>query len=299
VVSSINSHPDFKDLEIIYNSIHKVDHEVILAIGGGSVIDAAKFFSVWRAGKDFKFTEGLARGDESKQNYEITPLISVPTTSGTGSEVTPWATVWDGKEKKKYSLHLPNLFSEFAIYDPTLTLTLPKDITIQTSLDTLSHALESIWNKNATPITVSYAIKSAKIVVEYLPKLVNDLDNIKYRDLIMKACMYAGFAFSQTQTALAHGMSYYITANKGVDHGIACSFTLPLLIDSVIGKYTFIDDALIEIFGELSSRKLRKVFKELNISTEFSDYGITDEELETLKLSLKNNLRASNSLVSI
>jgi len=203
------------------------------------------------------------------------------------------------EEKKKYSLHLPDLFSEVAIYDTTLTLSVPKEITVQTGLDTLSHALESIWNKNASEITVNYAVKSAKLIVDNLVLLSNDLENLKYRDNIMKACMYAGLAFSNTQTAIAHGMSYYITAHKGVDHGIACSFTLPMLIDSAIDQYDFIDNALAKIFGELSSDKLRYILKELNISTEFKDYGIDEQELEKLKASLQNNQRAGNSLVNI
>ena len=130
-----------------------------------------------------------------------------------------------------------------------------------------------------------------------LVELSNDLQNLEYRSNIMKACMYAGFAFSNTQTAIAHAMSYYITTHKNIDHGIACSFTLPMLIDNVIGQYDFIDDALQEIFGELSSSKLRRLLNELNVSTNFKDYGIDDKDLERLKVSLKNSQRAGNSLV--
>jgi alcohol dehydrogenase class IV len=129
--------------------------------------------------------------------------------------------------------------------------------------------------------------------------LCQNLDSLEYRDNIMKACMYAGLAFSNTQTAIAHAMSYYITAHKGIDHGIACSFTLPMLIDNVIGKYDFIDESLMEIFGELSSDKLRKLLKRLDISTEFSDYGIDEREFKELRNSLKNNQRVANSLVII
>lgn len=111
--------------------------------------------------------------------------------------------------------------------------------------------------------------------------------------------MYAGFAFSNTQTGIAHAMSYYITTHKNIDHGIACSFTLPMLIDNVIGEYEFIDTALQEIFGELSSNKLRSLLKKLNVSTEFEDYGISDNELKELKTSLQNSQRADNSLVKI
>ena len=299
VISEVKSHPEFKDLEVIYNEIREIDFELILSIGGGSVLDASKFFSVYNDKKEYQFVEDIIKGKLLKKDYKLIPIISVPTTAGTGSEITPWATIWDMKEKKKYSLHLPDLFSEIAIYDPTLTLSVPKGITIQTGLDTLSHALESIWNKNANLITINYAIKSARLIIDNLVLLSNDLNNLEYRNNIMKACMYAGLAFSNTQTAIAHAMSYYITAHKGIDHGIACSFTLPILIENVIGKYSFIDDALQEIFGELSSLPLRELLKELNISTEFKDYDISDNELNSLKLSLRNNQRAINSLVWI
>ncbi len=297
-VSNIKSHPEFKDLKEIYKDILNIDFELIVAIGGGSVLDASKYLSVYNKNKDCEFVENLIKNN-NKNSYKLTPIISIPTTAGTGSELSPWASIWDMDEKKKYSLHLPDLFAKVAIYDPSLTLSVPKDITIQTALDTLSHALESIWNINANEITISYSIKSAKLIVNNIVNLSNNLDNIEYRSHIMKACMYAGLAFSNTQTAIAHAMSYYITAHKNVPHGIACSFTLPLLIDNIIGKYDFIDDALKEIFGELSSNKLRMIFKNLNISTKFEDYGINEEEIESLKLSLVNSSRAGNSLVKI
>jgi len=299
VITEVKSHPEFKDLEITYNKIKEIDFELILAIGGGSVLDAAKFFSVQNENKEYAFVEDIIKGKLPKEGYTLIPMISVATTAGTGSEITPWATIWDMDEKKKYSLHLPDLFAEVSLYDPSMTQSVPKDITVQTGLDTLSHALESIWNKNANPITITYAIKAAKLIMENLVPLSNDLENIEYRDKIMKACMYAGLAFSNTQTAIAHGMSYYITAHKGVDHGIACSFTLPMLIDNVIGTHDFIDEALLEIYGTLSSEPLRKVLKSLEVSTEFKDYGMSEEELQALSASLQNNQRAGNSLVKM
>lgn len=299
VITSVKSHPEFKDLELIYDEIYKEDFELILAIGGGSVLDASKFFSVYNETKKSSFVSNIIKGKLPKNNYKLIPIVSIPTTAGTGSEITPWATIWDLDEKKKYSLYLKDVFSEVAIYDAVLTLSVPKEITIQTGLDTLSHALESIWNKNANEITVSYAVKSSKLIMKYLPLLVNDLENLDYRTKILKACMYAGLAFSNTQTALAHAMSYYITAHKGVPHGVACSFTLPLLIDNIIGKYKYVDESLGEVFGELSSKKLREILLQLDISTKFEDYGMNEKELEELKASLSNNQRANNSLVNI
>ncbi len=275
VVSDIKSHPQFIDLDAIYNDIKNIDFELIVAIGGGSVIDSAKYFI-------------------SKHNKAIS-LISIPTTAGTGSEITPWATIWNMQEKKKYSISGNNLFSEIALYDCSLTLSVPKYITIQTALDALSHALESIWNKNANEITINYAIKSAKLIIDNIIPLSDNLYDLRYRDNIMKASMYAGLAFGHTQTAIAHAMSYYITAHKGVDHGVACSFTLPMLIDKIMGKYKFIDEAFVDIFGELSSKKLRDILEKLNISTRFSDYGV---EYKDILDNIDNN-RLKNSLIKV
>ncbi len=297
VCTDVKSHPEFRDLEKTYADIHQSEFDQILAVGGGSVIDASKFFAVYNENKGVNFVSNLVKGKVEKKGYKCLPIISIPTTAGTGSELTPWATIWDMAEKKKYSLHLPELFCQTAVYDPNLTLSVPKQITIQTGLDTLSHSLESIWNKNANEITVSYAVKASKLILEYLPLLANDLGNIEYRTMIMRACMYAGLAFSNTQTAIAHAMSYYITANKSIDHGIACSFTLPMIIDKIKGKYDFIDEALIEIFGELSSNKLRNMLHSVGVSTDFNDYGIDEQELKNIKNSLANNQRAGNSLV--
>jgi phosphonate metabolism-associated iron-containing alcohol dehydrogenase len=297
VISNIKSHPEFIDIEKIYRQAYQNQFELIIAVGGGSVMDVAKFISVHNTNKDYQFVEDLTKEKIPKKDYKIIPIISIPTTAGTGSEVTPYSTIWDMQEKQKYSLNLPDLFSEVAIYDPVLTLTVPKDITIQTGLDALSHSLESIWNKNASPITVNYAIKSAKLINDNLVKLSNDLDDLEYRDNIMQACMYAGLAFSNTQTAIAHAMSYYITTHKNIDHGIACSFTLPMLIDNIIGQYDFIDDALKEVFGELSSNKLRDLLRELGVSTEFKDYNIDSIDLKKISTLLENNQRAGNSLI--
>ncbi|MBT4668824.1 MAG: phosphonoacetaldehyde reductase [Candidatus Ruthia sp.] len=299
VISNVKSHPEFIDIEDIYNQAHTSQFDLIIAIGGGSVMDTAKFVAVHNKNKSYQFVEDLTKVKIPKKDYKIIPIISIPTTAGTGSEVTPYATIWDTQGKQKYSLNLPDLFSEVAIYDPILTLTVPRDITIQTGLDALSHSLESIWNKNATPITISYAVKSAKLIVSNLVDLSNNLDNVDLRGNMMMACMYAGLAFSNTQTAIAHAISYYVTAHKGIPHGIACSFTLPVLIDNIVGKHDFVDRSLIEIFGQLGSAKLRRLFTELGVSTEFSSFDINNQDLIELGESLKGNKRADNSLITL
>src|SRR5699024_6420334 len=134
-----------------------------------------------------------------------------PTTSGTGSEVTPWATVWDRGRDTKYSLHLPHTWACHAVIEAELVLGVPAAVTLSSGLDALSHALESIWNKNANPISDMYAVSAARSILKYLPQLMQDLTNVALREQMALAALKAGLAFSNTQTAIAHSISYDLT----------------------------------------------------------------------------------------
>ena len=140
-----------------------------MALGGGSVIDAAKVLAA--AAGDFDRVRRFLETGMGADALGRTPIIAVPTTSGTGSEVTSWATVWDTEAKTKYSLARDTLYPETALVDPLLTLGLPRGITISTGLDALSHALESIWNVNANPVSTSLAEIAAREVMDALPLL--------------------------------------------------------------------------------------------------------------------------------
>jgi alcohol dehydrogenase class IV len=124
----------------------------------------------------------------------VKPLIAVPTTAGTGSEVTPWATIWDTANQKKYSLHLDATWPEAAIVDPELMLSVPAGVTVSTGLDALSHALESVWNVNANPISDTFAVSAVQDIFACLPALVADLRNIELRER-MSHCRAQGGAW--------------------------------------------------------------------------------------------------------
>lgn len=299
IISNIKSHPNFDDLELIYKQIHANEkYDIIVALGGGSVIDAAKFLSVLPKNNENtdNFVSNLIKNNIQK-DYTLIPIIATPTTAGTGSELTPWATIWDKKEAKKYSLSLPDLYPDFVIYEPKLTLTLPLEITKQSALDALSHALESIWNKNANPISTHNAIKACEMIMKYLPKLAKKPNNLKFRRKIMQASMFAALAFSITQTSIAHAMSYYITAHKGVPHGIACSFTLPMIAKIAI-KNKNLAKILKKALGKNVVENLENLFKTLNIKTNFSDY-INKSEFHKLINTLNQTNRIKNSVIDI
>ena len=248
----------------------------ILAIGGGSVIDSAKVFAV--AGGDFSRVAALP-GDANRAASDCrpTPIIAVPTTAGTGSEVTPWATVWDVQSGQKYSLSRPGLFPEHALIDPLLMVEKPGELTVSTGLDALSHALESLWNVNSNPVSASYAVAAAREILDALPRLVADLRNVALRTRMAKAALFAGLAFSNTQTAIAHSISYPFTLTFGVPHGIACSFTLPAVMRSVIGCGGLCEVSLRSIFGDdlhAGARRLERMIEDLGVATRPGGYGV-------------------------
>jgi alcohol dehydrogenase len=252
---------------------------VIVALGGGSVMDTAKVLAA--AGGDFSRVQDYVEGRRGADVLRHLPIIAVPTTAGTGSEVTSWATVWDTENKKKYSLARPNLYPECAVVDPCLMLGVPKGLTISTGLDALSHALESIWNVNSNPVSANHAVFAAREAIECLPRLAQDLGNITLRSRMARASTFAGLAFSNTKTALAHSLSYHLTLHHGVVHGIACSFSLPAVMRSVIGKNADCDAVLVRIFGaDLAggANRLAGTLAQLGVSTRATDYGVTREE---------------------
>lgn len=257
--------------------------DVIVAIGGGSVIDSAKVFAA--AAGDFGRVQRFLEHKEGGDALTAVPIIAVPTTAGTGSEVTCWATVWDAQAGRKHSLARPNLYPETAIVDPALTLGKPRRLTVSTALDALSHALESLWNVNANPISARFAVDAAREILACLPALAGDLGNHDLRTRIAKAALFAGLAFSNTKTALAHNLSYPLTLGYGVEHGIACSITLPTVLRSVAGIGGFREDSLRAIFGTdlpAAAETLRQFLHDLEIPVRLADYGVSVEDWEDI-----------------
>ncbi len=294
VVSDISPNPTLSQMAAIYTRLDRSQFDVILAIGGGSVMDSAKVFSV--DAPHFSLISQYILGEISHLHYTTTPLICVPTTAGTSSELTPWATIWDMDLKQKFSLHLPDLWPEACIYDPELTHSLPRQLTLQTGLDALSHCLESIWNIQANPISTAFAIQGAKLILATLPDLLSDLDNQQCRDQMMLATVYAGLAFSNTQTAVAHAISYYLTAKYGVAHGIACSFSLPHIAYVAQGISEPVDAALNEIFGQNPSEKIKAFFDTIGVSHLLWTYLPQDDFPELCRSVFQNN-RIKNGIV--
>ncbi|MGF0239039.1 iron-containing alcohol dehydrogenase PsrA [Rhodococcus sp. IEGM1300] len=287
IVEDVQPNPDVAQLRDTYERFWQEasDCHTVIAVGGGSAIDTAKALIVGTQSGRFDELLALLATGKPFVPARSKLLIAAPTTAGTGSEVTPWATIWDSASHKKYSLHLDSTWPTVAIIDPQLMLTVPAGVTVSTGLDALSHALESIWNINANPVSDTFAISAIEDILECLPLLRRDLSSKELRSRMALAALKAGLAFSNTKTALAHSISYEMTLRYGLPHGIACSFTLPLVLGLAWGHDEARDRTLQRVFGsdlQKAQDQLREFLHSLDVKTEFTDYGVTAQEAEQM-----------------
>lgn len=236
VYDEVTPNPELDDLDVMTARLLPENIVGVVALGGGSVLDAAKVLAVTLPyGKCGALATGLRAGQGQQWKTKL-PLIAIPTTSGTGAEVTPFATVWDQTEHKKYSVMGELVLPDIALLDPTLTISLPEAETLNTGLDAISHACESLWNVNKTPISEAYARQSLILAKNALPAVLTTPNDVKARAAMQQASVLAGLAISQTRTAIAHAISYPLTSHFDVPHGLACSFTLSNIISEFVSQ---------------------------------------------------------------
>lgn len=235
IYDSVTPNPELCDLEKAGLELCGHGFASIIALGGGSVIDTAKAFAVMLSNPGASLSAVLKEKIRTDHGRRIF-LLAIPTTSGTGSEITPFATVWDSEAKKKLSLSGERVYPDIALLDPLLTLSVPGDITLNTGLDAISHALESLWNINRSPLSQGTALYSLELSLKALPKALAEPGNIESRAEMQWASNLAGFCISQTRTALAHAISYPLTVRFGVPHGLAAGFCLRELIKDFIKR---------------------------------------------------------------
>jgi len=283
VIDDIEPNPDVVHLRELHTRFWRefASVDAIVALGGGSTLDTAKVLAVTPPAGDFDALVATLAAGEAFVPAKAKALIAVPTTAGTGSEVTPWATVWDRASNRKHSLHLRETWPEAAIVDPRLTASAPRSITLQSGLDALSHALEAIWNVNANAVSDTFAVSAARRMQRTLPALIDHLDDASLRGQASLAALEAGLAFSNTRTALAHSISYEMTLRHGLPHGIACSFTLPLVLERALGRRPDRDAVLAQVFDvplARASAHLAAWLEALDVSTKFESYGVAPDE---------------------
>lgn len=230
-MEDVETNPGLLGLQGAIDRFKYESFDAVIGFGGGSAIDSAKVLAVALSPELIGTPLATLLADPTlHKGVHPKPLYAIPTTSGTGSEVTPFSTVWDHVKRKKYSLAGPAVFPHTAIVDPDLTDGLPQSVTLSTGLDAINQAAEAFWNRNMTPISEGFSLRALQMGFVALPKLMVNADDREAREQMSECSLLAGLAISQTRTALCHSMSYPITAHFDVPHGLACAFTMPAVL---------------------------------------------------------------------
>lgn len=287
VFSDVRPNPTTENVDECVSLMRELNADFAVALGGGSPMDCCKAACA------------IARGDDKIRSYhsegkvissaEAIPMIAVPTTSGTASEVTNIAVLTDVEKNLKNPMNDSAMYPKIAIIDPELTLSVPAQVTASTGLDVLSHAVESYWATIHQPVCSACSIYSARLVFEWLERAYNNPSDLTAREKMAEASIVAGVAFSHPRTTGSHACSFPLTNIYGVPHGEACAFTLDYFIKfnadnadadgriSALARDCGFAGAY-EMADEIAAMK-----KRMGMVTTLSQIGcITDEQLDEL-----------------
>lgn len=223
--TSIVAEPSFADFEKLMQTVAPFNPDIVIGIGGGSVLDIAKLVAAQLENeqqlKDYVGI-GLLKGRKKK-------LICVPATSGTGSEVSPNAILVDDENQKK-GIISPYLVPDIVYVDPLLTISVPPAITAATGLDALTHCLEAYTNKFAQPFIDMYAYEGMRLIAAHIETAVKDGNNIEAREKVAMGSLLGGFCLGPVNTAGVHALSYPLGSMFHLAHGLSNALLLPYVM---------------------------------------------------------------------
>lgn len=274
----------------------------VIAFGGGSPMDCAKGV-VAKAAKPKKDLTKMA--GILKIMKKTPPIFAVPTTAGTGSEVTLAAVITHAETHHKLVINDPMLIPEYVILDPVLTLGLPKSITASTGLDALTHAVEAFIGKSNTKRTKKMAIDATKYIFENLKKVYDDGQNIEAREKMLRASHYAGIAFTRAYVGYVHSIAHTLGGMYHVPHGLANAIILPHVL-RWYGKSAHIALAkladVVGITGNSAEEKANKFIEAIDDLKKYCqipdkfDNVIKDEDIPQM---VKYSCKESNPLYPV
>lgn len=271
--------------------------DTIIAIGGGSVLDTAKAAWVLYANPGTSL-ESLTPFDVLNLRKKA-KMVAIPTTAGTGSESTRAIVVREDESGRKFATMNPELTADLAILDPEFVKGLPRDLTVYTGMDALTHAVEAYISEWKNDYSDACAMKAVKMIFEWLPRSVQNLEDLEAREKMLIASDLAGMAFSNSQVCLAHSLGHSLGSVLRLQHGMAVGMVLPYTIEyNSLGR-----ESAAEYYQELGEQvgiaeekpldaarafanKIRELQRSLDFPTDLEDAGVTrkdfDDALERL-----------------
>lgn len=302
--------PEVEDIDRAVAAARAFAPDLVIGIGGGSVLDTAKAVAALvpnRQGTSVEdYLEGVGRG--LRLEARPVPWVAVPTTAGTGSEVTKNAVISSAGRKFKRSFRHPSMIAHTAIVDPALTVSLPREATISSGMDALTQLIEAYLSKAARPITDALALEGIRLAAPALPRAVERPHDREARSALAYASMLSGVALANAGLGLAHALAPPLGIHRAVPHGLACAFLLPIALET---NRPVARDRLARVGETITSRRfddpeegadaaiasIRHMVARLGIPRRLSELGVRPGDLGAIARgssgnSLRNNPRA-------
>lgn len=299
VFNKVEPDPSVETVEEGAKFAKKCAVEVVIGLGGGSPMDAAKAIALLMTNKG-SITDYFGT---DKVKEPAIPVITIPTTAGTGSEVTKYAVVTERKKMLKQIIGSFHISPVLAILDPLLTLSMPASLTANTGADALSHAIESYVCTKANPVSDILALESIRLIAEALPGAVSQPENIEVRKKMLFASSIAGIALTSSGAGIIHGMGYSITLYYGAPHGLANALLMPEAMEfnlvanpskykniaAAMGKK--VEGLLEKEAARLSVVAVRELSEKIGIPRGLKEIGVKEESLAGFAQTVGKNER--------
>ena len=296
------SNPELTQLYEMYCQTRMLNVGLVIAIGGGSVLDVGKSLCCLY-GKDISSEEDLRNMIRTKTyGSPACPWIGVPTTAGTGSEVTCWATIWDSPNNAKYSVDTPENYAYAALVDPTLAASMPLKLAVSSALDAVAHATESYWAKASNTVSKALALSAIRTIMGSIDTLLENSGNEDAHNAMANGSMLAGLAFSNTRTTACHSISYPLTMQCHIPHGVAVSLLLGPVLDLNLPAIADVD-ALLDAFGVKepyqAGERITAILEAAGHRVHLRQWGASEEMLPELVAHSITKGRADNNPVEL
>ena len=290
VFDNLASEPSYQDVEKLMEQVESYDGDFIAAIGGGSVMDAAKLCCVL---KNAEYTVKDLLNDPTQAKKQI-KTVMIPTTCGTGSEATCNAIVAIPEEQSKKGIVNDAMIPDYVVLDSQMIAKLPKAIVAATGVDALAHAVECYTSKKATPFSDTYAVASAKLIFHNIREAYNNPVNMEAKNSMMLGAFYGGVAITGSGTTAVHALSYPLGGKYHIAHGVsnailfahvmdfnkdACEDRLAKLCDAV---YPEMSAKSMEEKAQYIIDQIADIVKVTNIPTDLKEFGVKMKDLDFL-----------------
>lgn len=288
IFDDVIPNPTNEVVEMAYEIARKNETDGFVAVGGGSSIDTAKAISLLMTNPG-KIEDYAGIG---KVKNDCLPLIAIPTTAGTSSEITNVSALIDTEKVIKYVVIDNKLVATEVIADPEFTITAPPGVTAATGMDAITHAVESYISREATPLTEYHSLTGLQILYQNIVEAVENGANRDAREQMMLGCIITGFGFSNANLGLVHGIAHTLSAHFGLAHGMANAAVLPYIMEynaeSCPGKMAEMARTIgLPVTGNVDADKyflaeeLKQLIQRLKIKT-LSQQGISRNDFEML-----------------